>query len=76
MILFSFESHSRKFLNERKYGNTFRLKLEKLHCCREAGSHDGWSIDQTRDRPTSLFVDFHIIIKKEHVEFVSPSVNN
>jgi hypothetical protein len=37
---------------------------------REVGSHNGWSEDLSKDRPTSLLLYLQIIIKKDYVVFI------
>lgn len=61
--------------NEQNPSKTFRLLPNICAIGREVGSHNGWSYDQSRDRPTSPLLYLQIIIKKGYVVFVILWVN-
>jgi len=57
-------------------GNVFSTLEIRRAVGGEVGSHNVWSTDQSKDRPTSLLCHIEIIIKKGYVVFIILYVNN
>jgi hypothetical protein len=57
-------------IDEHIIGKPFSQLIITSAVGREVGSHNGWSYDQSKDRPTSLLSCLQIMIKKDYVVFI------